>query len=362
MSGSNIFVMYTSADGKNVTLSPRLGTGHVEPKHTTHTQVTLLGGSGVSNGKMTANVRCSNCESWSGGTMDFTGSSSEWIHAYKSGDSMNTDDLAASISRHDNASPFPWSLTSAKGGDSINPFVSNAVTNGTATSGSSDTGSASSFTNANAPFGGNYQMGDRIILAHGVLACLAFVGLFPIGGILIRIGNMTNLVWIHAALQIVAYIIYIIAFGMGAYLMSQLGDSITIHAHPVIGGIIFLVLLSQPLSGFLHHRLFKKYSRRTGWSYAHLSIGRAAILLGMVNGGLGLALAGAGVGAKTAYGIVAAIMAIIYIVCIVLGDRKRRRNEPPSYGQATRLKDETSDANAPIVLMEHFGKNQTRAA
>lgn len=86
MAGANIFVMsvdinvdthgatlttlrYTSGDGQNVTLSPRLGKGHTMPLHDDSANVTLLEGSGVSNGKMTANVRCSNCNSWTGGTM-----------------------------------------------------------------------------------------------------------------------------------------------------------------------------------------------------------------------------------------------------------------------------------------------------
>lgn len=57
MSGSNIFVMYTSADGQNVTVSPRLGTGHVQPQHATDAQVELLAGSGIADGMMTANVK-----------------------------------------------------------------------------------------------------------------------------------------------------------------------------------------------------------------------------------------------------------------------------------------------------------------
>lgn len=57
MSGSNIFVVYTSGNG-NVTLSPRLGIGEREPMYNKEAKVTLLEGSGVSNGKMIANVRC----------------------------------------------------------------------------------------------------------------------------------------------------------------------------------------------------------------------------------------------------------------------------------------------------------------
>jgi hypothetical protein len=57
MSGSQIFVVYTSGDG-NVTISPRLGVGEREPNFNSNAQVTLLEGSGVSNGKMVANVKC----------------------------------------------------------------------------------------------------------------------------------------------------------------------------------------------------------------------------------------------------------------------------------------------------------------
>lgn len=57
MAGANIFVVYTSGNG-NVTLSPRLGTGHFMPEFNRDAQVTLLEGSGVSGGKIIANVRC----------------------------------------------------------------------------------------------------------------------------------------------------------------------------------------------------------------------------------------------------------------------------------------------------------------
>ena len=58
MAGANIFIIYADASGNNVTLSPRLGTGEVEPDFDTAAQVFLLEGSGVANNVMTANVRC----------------------------------------------------------------------------------------------------------------------------------------------------------------------------------------------------------------------------------------------------------------------------------------------------------------
>jgi hypothetical protein len=57
MRNSNIFVVYTSGNG-NVTISPRLGVGEREPDFNNDAKVTLLEGSGVSDGKMIANVKC----------------------------------------------------------------------------------------------------------------------------------------------------------------------------------------------------------------------------------------------------------------------------------------------------------------
>lgn len=367
MAGSNIFVIYTSANGQNVTLSPRLGKGHVEPQHDTAAQVTLLDGSGVSNNVMTANVRCSNCQSWSGGTMDFTASTANWIYGHKSGSSLNTDDVAADISQHDDAEPFEWVLAEAKGGDSVNPFVSSAST--TASPSGSPSGSPSQPTGtsrprptdsgsttlsySNAPFGGDYAMGDRIITAHGTIAGIAFVTLFPTGGILIRLANFTGLVWVHAAIQLIAYGFYIVAFAMGIYLATQL--NLFDNHHPIIGIVLFVALTIQPLTGFLHHRFFGKYGRRTGWSYEHLGIGRIAIIIGIINGGNGLRLANASNSALIAYGVCAAVMAITYIVSIIIGERRRRRSGQQT-PEAHRL--ESRGGESPVQLRETFGNKE----
>lgn len=130
MTNANIFVVYVSASGNNVTLSPRKGTGHVEPTYSNSAQVSLLDGSGVSNGKMIANVKCSNCQSWSGGSMDFSSSSGNWIHAFQSsGGPLKSDDTSASISQHgqSDAAAFSWSFANAKGGNSVNPFTTSVA-------------------------------------------------------------------------------------------------------------------------------------------------------------------------------------------------------------------------------------------
>ncbi|KAI6894972.1 hypothetical protein KC318_g11591 [Hortaea werneckii] len=436
MSGSNMFVVYTSADGNNVTVSPRLGTGQVMPEYNSNADISVLDHSGVSNGVMTANVRCGSCGSWDGGSMDFSSSSSNWIYGYRSGSPLESDSVEESISQHNDANGFTWDLSVARTSDVdvSDPFASGGgsseSTTATATgssstasvsctpisstsgcptawpterptgrpdwpsscfddgppawatdapwndgdgngpwngdhgpwdhsdklrrrqsdngcpagyepadgsgnseSGNGGSGSSASFgNNANAFRSMSPEQRERMVTAHGALAALAFVGLFPIGGILIRLASFTGLVWVHAALQLVAYAIYIAGFSLGVWLASNM--RLLSNAHPVIGIILFIILFAQPILGLIHHRVFKKTGYRTWSSYFHLTIGRVAILLGIINGGLGLRLANAEQAPIIAYAVIAAIVGVVYIAAVVFGEVRRKRkvqNEPPTY-------------------------------
>lgn len=176
---------------------------------------------------------------------------------------------------------------------------------------------------------------NKIRLAHAVLACLAWVGLAPIGGILIRLADFTGLIWIHAAIQLTAYVFYVVAFGMGIYLATHFHA--LSKAHPIIGIAIFAVATLQPLFGYLHHKLYKKYNHRSLWSYVHIWHGRALVILGMINGGLGLQLAGATRSQYTSYAVIAGIMGVLFIAAAVVGERRRKKQAPPSYEKSQEL-------------------------
>jgi hypothetical protein len=424
MNGANMFIMYQSADGTNVTVSPRTASGHNTPKLSSSADISLLEGSGVEGNTMTANIRCGSCSSWSEGSMDFSSSSASWIHATASGSPIKSDSQDASISQHgEDYGSFTWDFSNAKGGSEVNPLLS-AGTSGSSASGSSSaaagtasatctlapsstlasvtgtsgcptawpteystswptarptwaagcnpeghgrgpyarevwptdapwrhnekralpecedgaspTGSNSqsdsdgssnsqlSQNNRNGAFGSSRE---TMLTAHAVMASLAFLAFFPIGGILIRVASFTGLVWVHAALQIIGFLVYIVAFGIGIWIAVN-GRYLT-NAHPIIGIVLFIILFAQPLGGWLHHRAFKKYGRRTAASFAHIGIGRIAIVLGMVNGGLGLQLADAERSSVIAYAVVAAVMGLLYIASIVYGERKRSKRAPP---------------------------------
>jgi len=66
MRKSNMFVIYADAAGRNITLSPRLGIEHDDPIVDSTSTLSLQLGSGISAGKMTANILCNSIQSKNG--------------------------------------------------------------------------------------------------------------------------------------------------------------------------------------------------------------------------------------------------------------------------------------------------------
>lgn len=305
MSNANMFVMYASANGQNVTVSHRTTSGHVMPTYKGDTNITLLEGSGISNGKMTANVRCTGCVNLSAGSAkrQAGSSASDWVYAHLQGSPLNSDDLNAAISQHDGHGNFQWTIAQATGGPDVNPFLNAASSNTTTSSG-----------------GAHTQSSSRMVQAHGALAALVFVGILPIGAILVRLAGHP---WIHGGVQIFGYVLFIAAAGVGIYIANQ--DDYLHEPHAVMGLLLLAVLFFMPILGTLHHRMFAKVQKRTAWTYGHIFTGRIAVILGMINGGLGLQLADAGRASKIAYGVLAGLMGIVYLGVAVFGELKRDR-------------------------------------
>lgn len=47
---------------------------------------------------------------------------------------------------------------------------------------------------------------------------LAFAFLFPLGAIIMRTLSFRGLIWVHAAIQIFAYILAVVGLGLGVYI------------------------------------------------------------------------------------------------------------------------------------------------
>ncbi|KAG7105316.1 hypothetical protein HYQ44_016628 [Verticillium longisporum] len=336
MSNSNMFLMYQDGSG-NVTISPRRASGQVMPQVTTNgAQLELLAGSGVSNGVMTANVRCSNCASWSGGSMPLGSSSSNWIAAWHRGSAISSTNLNAPISQHDSVTSFGLDLTRATVAEDTNPFAgSTAPTTGgnngnngnTGNTGNSNTGGNTGGVTAPASSG---LAGPNVLLAHGVIMTIVFVAMYPIGSILMP---MLGKWLIHAGWQITAFMLMWAGFGLGVVYGNDHGYLFK-QTHTILGTVVCVLLVVQPFLGLVHHMHYKKHQMRGAVSHSHIWFGRIVLLLGIIDGGLGMQLASSSTTWIVAYSVVASITTVLYVLAIWLKSRRTggRRKDDLSLG------------------------------
>ncbi|PGH16648.1 hypothetical protein AJ80_05150 [Polytolypa hystricis UAMH7299] len=327
MEGSNIFIVY-AASASNITLSPRLGGGPSEPKYNPNARVSLIEGSGISNGKMTANILCANCLSWQGGSMDPKSERSPWIWAVKSGSPLNSRDPQESLQIHDARGTLVFDLTKATGQVSGNPFSGPQPNNDPdEDSGSSAAGGVTAETILNKR------------TAHAIVMAVTFVILFPAFALAIHILPYSKKVpRIHAPLQAFTLLLAIGGTAVGISLATDMGGSKVTQYHPIIGYVVMGVLiLLQPALGLVHHIRYRRTGQRTPMGLVHRWLGRAALAAGIANGGIGFHFSGIGQGAPTSaayvYAAMAGIMGLFYLLVLVVSARKNKQNSPESVSE-----------------------------
>jgi len=338
MAGSNIFVMYPDGRG-NVTVSPRAGRGHSMPQFDNSVQVRLLAGSGISSDgqTMVANFVCSNCQKWSGGEMSLASTNANYIGAYLAGSPpSNGASTSASIAQHDNHASWQFDLTKATISKNENPYVSGSGTGGGNGNGGGNGGGGSG--NGGGNGGDNVSSGpssgssdgvtqvqsgqstQRLILTHGIIMTIVMVVLYPLGAILMPlIGG-----WIiHGGVQIIVFLLMWAGFGIG-YIASRstVGFGAT---HTLFGTVIVALFGIQPFLGVWHHMYYRKHQQRGVVSHVHVWYGRILMVLGVINGGLGLQLAGSGDSFVIAYSVIAVVMFVAYAAAKALGTMRKRK-------------------------------------
>jgi hypothetical protein len=173
-------------------------------------------------------------------------------------------------------------------------------------------------------------------IAHVVLGAIAFLFVFPLGGIIIKVWPHRHIVWVHAAIQAFGLALYIACVGLGFWMGSQLHTLDRYHA--LVGYIVLAMLVIQPLLKL--HWVHAAVPRVAAFMHIHLWMGRVSLMLGIIDGGLGFRLSGSlpgrhpSEGWKIAYGIVGGIVWCVYVaVCIVWVELKKvPRAAPPSPG------------------------------
>ncbi|CAG8979045.1 hypothetical protein HYALB_00013209 [Hymenoscyphus albidus] len=339
MSGSNIFMIYSNAAGNNITLTNRLGVGNRDPAMGATSQLTLLDGTGITNNVMTANVKCSNCQTWSGGSMSLTDTQSKWIWAYRTGSPINSDSTSAPVTKHNQDGDLTINLQQAAGGSSVNPFVITGGANG----GLSNVGLQNI----------SPELMASVIQAHALMGVIAFVLLFPIGAMIIRLLHFRLTLWMHAGWMLLAYGLAIACMGTGiwyARLEGYMGSS-----HAILGIFVVCALILQPFSGLFHHLMYKKTGTSSFATPVHVWWGRIIVSLGIINGGLGLALGGQQSAYKIGYAVVAAVFWFLWMGSALFAWwRKGRRQDASVHGSKEMQRATDSEDN-----FRNEGRQQT---
>ncbi|KHN98343.1 uncharacterized protein MAM_04104 [Metarhizium album ARSEF 1941] len=307
MNGADMFVMYTDGAG-NVTLSTRRGLGHVMPLYSPKAGVELLAGSGEMDGQMVANVKCNSCSRLT------LGSSNAWLSAWKQGTGLASTKPDAQIDYHDGNAVFSVDFSKATIPSDQNPFASGDGNGGNATS---------------APGGDGHGVavvqGDPVrtlLYAHGIIMSAVFVLGYPIGAMLMPLLGRWAM---HAGWQLVTFMAMWAGVGVG-YVLSRRTD---LQCHSQLGIILACLVSLQPLLGYLHHRHYLKSKQRGIVSHFHIWYGRLLIILGVIDGGLGLQLAGNDYTFVVTYCVLVAVVAAAYVAVVLFKMRRTRRAGVP---------------------------------
>jgi len=138
--------------------------------------------------------------------------------------------------------------------------------------------------------------------AHACMMSIVFLVLYPLGAISLHLPLPPSLRKIrivpsvHVPIQILGLAMMIGAMGLGINIAQDLRMfSGSVPAHVIIGLLTTSTLiLIQPAMGILQHLHFRKTGGKSIFGYIHRWTGRIAIILGMINQGLGFQLTGIG--------------------------------------------------------------------
>ncbi|KAF2103924.1 hypothetical protein NA57DRAFT_70136 [Rhizodiscina lignyota] len=153
-------------------------------------------------------------------------------------------------------------------------------------------------------FSDSFIVFNRLRNGHACIMSITFIVLYPLGAISIHlpIESMPFLrntylkqkvLAIHAPIQIIGFLMMCGGMGLGIRLAHDLDFfNNPVHAHVVIGLLVCsVIILFQPAMGVIQHLHYRKTGGKSIFAYLHRWTGRCAIILGMINSGLGFQLA-----------------------------------------------------------------------
>jgi len=160
-------------------------------------------------------------------------------------------------------------------------------------------------------------------MAHAAIAPLVFALFMPLGAIMIRTFTFRGVLWFHAGWMVFSYTLSLAALGTGIYLAYYI--HVLDSAHAIIGLTVICGCILQPVTGLVHHLLYKSVGRPNKATYPHVWWGRAIITLGAINGGMGLRLAHCTKGAEIGYGVGAGVVWALWMGVILMAFIRSRK-------------------------------------
>ncbi|RVX69624.1 hypothetical protein B0A52_06688 [Exophiala mesophila] len=294
MQNSLMFIAYASEDGKNVTLSPRLATGNSQPRYTDDVAVQVLSGSGIIDGNYVVNAKCSNCRTWSGGSVDVTNSNVNMIWAIGPEGEIDSDNVEANIQKHRTYNSFTLDFAAATGEAGVP--IPQASSDNTEVIGGPNSGQG---------FGGR----GGTTAFHAFILVAAFLVVFPTGFLFLRVFEKVVLHW---AVQSLALVMSAIGVGLGVSISKNRGISPDLnHYHQILGFVVLGLLLMTWGIGLSAHMVFRRTGKPAKFMIGHRILGPATMGLGLGNCFVGFRFA-----SNTRAAIILLVAAIIMIVGI----------------------------------------------
>ncbi|KAF2469343.1 CBD9-like protein [Lindgomyces ingoldianus] len=322
MRNSLMFVLYPSQDGKNVTISPRIATGHSEPSFAKDIQFSTLPGTGITDDMFVLKAVCHNCRVWPGGFIDVKTTVHPMIYAFGPGNRLQSNGLNAPLKRHIRYGKFTMDMLVATGKGEV-PTASTAL-NGVQLK------------------GGMVRDHDRMNLAHAVLGCLALFVLWPLNlifaGFVKRIG-------IHVGISVFIIVFLIIAYALGIATSGEYNRSKTFNSpHQIIAfisilPILLMSLLPIPRLSRLSPTIPRLHNPAISFTFTILTL----------TGGLGLHLSSQGMPIILAY---TAVALAVFCFLMLLQTCIRRRGS--AYAIAKGMRRVREEDEQDLVLAAYY--------
>ncbi|KAM0287204.1 hypothetical protein ACHAQH_000518 [Verticillium albo-atrum] len=315
MPNSLILMLYRNEAGTSVTLSPRVAFGNYEPEFYSHVRWDVLAGTGLSDGYMVYNARCTDhCRTWLHGSLDVFDHDQKAIWAVGPDGSLRSDEQDAPLPMH-----------RQYGGFEIDMGRTNKVNATSLGADSKSVGTEPRF----------HRKSSRDLKSrfHAVFMILSVCVLLPAGVLCLRLGQMVR--W-HGIVQGIALIFAIVGVGLGIVtsFLYQRSRGFT-DKHQIIGLVVFALFFGQFALGILHHLQFKRTNKPTKLQRPHRWTGRIILFFGTFNAFLGFSFA---LNRQQGYFLAALVIAVCgFSLFFIFGQgflrrRQERHTNGPFYG------------------------------